>query len=162
METNHGELPHEVAEFIDWLEGIRVTDVEAIEANRERDQLLNSLADQGVAVGCSGKKIYTGELSPGCVSCTRGSWSCLFLNDVCTASCFYCPSSHRADPPPTADRNTFPDLPAYLGYLDLNHIEGASFSGGDPLLALDMVLTWMAGDPRAVRFACVPLALLQR
>lgn len=145
-------LSTETAHFIDWLESIQVTDVQAQEANRERGKLLQHLIDTNVKLSGFGKKVYTGELSPGCIKCAQGSWSCLFLTKKCTAACFYCPQEHSDDFIPRASRNKFPNLTAYIDFLAMNHIQGVSFSGGEPLIALDKVLNWMD----AIRSKCGP------
>lgn len=82
------------------------------------------------------------ELSPGCQICRQGKWSCLFVNDICTADCYFCPKLPNQRPLPRANRIPFPDIDAYLAFIANQHITGISFSGGEPLLSLDQILKW--------------------
>ena len=85
---------------------------------------------------------HSQTLSPGCQICRQGKWSCLFINDVCTADCYFCPKRHTQKSLPRANRISFPDINAYLAFISNQHITGISFSGGEPLLSLDQILKW--------------------
>jgi len=85
---------------------------------------------------------YAQDLSPGCQICRQGKWSCLFINDVCTADCYFCPKLTNQRTLPRANRIPFPDIEAYLAFISTQNITGISFSGGEPLLSLDQILKW--------------------
>ena len=127
-------LPQEKEKYIDWLEGLQVTEEEAEGANRERQLLLSDLYRKNVKIGGNGKKIYSGDLSPGCVSCMRGSWSCVFLTKQCTASCFFCPQKAEDGLVPHANRNDFPNLAAFVPLTDYN-MEESNEIGVDEMAA---------------------------
>ncbi len=77
-----------------------VTPEEAERASRERDRILRSMQGR-VSLGFNGTKVYWGELSPGCRLCAAGSWSCLFINGICNAKCFCCPTGQTSRSEPT-------------------------------------------------------------
>lgn len=107
---------------------------------RERDALLDACLAAG-AERFEGNRaaVHAGPLSPGCLLCAQGAWSCLFVNSRCTRACFFCPQD-RKDPA---------DGPAREGILDIEvgddaeyvrlvrdlGFRGVGFSGGEPLLA---------------------------
>lgn len=126
-----------------WLSPWRVE-----EANRERDSLLDTLPSPG-RISCHGLKPHHGPLSPGCLTCAAGTWSCLFVNRVCNAPCFYCPIDKRikGDEPPNAAGLVFENPTAYVEYLERFGYTGVGISGGEPLLALSKVLDFV----RAIR-----------
>jgi pyruvate formate-lyase activating enzyme-like uncharacterized protein len=126
---------------------LELADEQAARANAERDSLLASLDGAGAVHGAGGSRICHGDLSPGCLSCERGAWSCLFLNALCTANCFFCPQdrARHEERPPIAEGLVF-DVPGtYLDYLERFHFAGVAFSGGEALLALDALLSLVAG-----------------
>ncbi len=128
---------------IKWLTGLGwPTAVEARRLTEERNALLASLPAGLVRHGCLESKPYTGALSPGCRACAAGTWSCLFVNRRCNVSCFYCPQDRTVttDAAPAAEGLPFADPDAYVEYLAAYGFNGVSFSGGEPLLALDSVL----------------------
>ena len=81
-------------------------------------------------------KPYLGALSPGCVTCINGTWSCLYLNSPCTRNCFYCPQDKRKEllPRPHDIAMEFHDISGYIRYLDTFPFEGIGISGGEPFL----------------------------
>jgi hypothetical protein len=79
-----------------------LTEAQAREANQKRDELLQSISGR-VNSNFLGSKIGPGKLSPGCMSCGLGTWSCIFISCLCTANCFYCPrdQKNKKEEPPT-------------------------------------------------------------
>jgi pyruvate formate-lyase activating enzyme-like uncharacterized protein len=78
------------------------------------------------------------------MSCGQGTWSCIFTNCLCTANCFYCPQDrkNKKDQPPTESGLIFDNPEDYVDYLEKFKFKGASFSGGEPLLVYEKVLTY--------------------
>jgi pyruvate formate-lyase activating enzyme-like uncharacterized protein len=113
------------------------------EANKKRNELLQSISDRANS-NFLGNKIGPGKLSPGCMSCGQGTWSCIFINCLCTANCFYCPQDpkNKKDQPPVESGLIFDNPDDYVDYLEKFKFKGASFSGGEPLLEYEKVLTY--------------------
>ena len=84
----------------------------------------------------SGTKLIARDLSPGCQLCGTGQWSCLFINNICNARCFYCPASQTQAAQPATGRLEFSDPRDYADYVDTFGINAVSFSGGEPLYSL--------------------------
>lgn len=117
----------------------------AISANRERNEILNSLSNR-VNYIFKGNKIYLGKLSPGCLLCGKGKWSCLFINGLCNANCFFCPQDRtiKRERPPMEENGIVFDSPqAYAAYLRQFNFRGMSFSGGETMLVLEKVLLYI-------------------
>ncbi|HPS94125.1 MAG TPA: radical SAM protein, partial [Deltaproteobacteria bacterium] len=60
-------------------------------ATRRRQQLLREIEDRALSA-FNATKLFTGGISPGCRLCGEGAWSCLFINNLCNAHCFFCPA----------------------------------------------------------------------
>ncbi|WP_084681089.1 radical SAM protein [Desulfospira joergensenii] len=90
-----------------------------------------------------GTKLYTHSISPGCALCGQGDWSCLFINGICNASCFYCPSSQKEKGLPMTSSLTFDSPRDYADYVKAFNIKGVSFSGGEPLMTFERVLAYL-------------------
>jgi pyruvate formate-lyase activating enzyme-like uncharacterized protein len=91
----------------------------------------------------NGSKPHTGELSPGCRTCMAGTWSCVYLNGLCTRNCFYCPQDRTiAEEPParTDDGLHFTSARDYVDYIRHFPCEGIGISGGEPFLAFDRLV----------------------
>jgi pyruvate formate-lyase activating enzyme-like uncharacterized protein len=91
-------------------------------------------------------KPYTGSLSPGCLTCLRGTWSCLYINRLCTRHCFYCPQDRTISEehcPETENHFSFDSAGDYIDYLKRFHFEGIGFSGGEPFLVFDRLLEYI-------------------
>jgi len=119
-----------------------ITPEQARVATERRDQLLAELADRAI-FAFNDSKPHLGELSPGCVHCGRGEWSCLFVDFQCNASCFFCPGEGgggSSTTGPTADGVVFDTSADFAEYVRRFGIRAVAFSGGDPLLELDLVL----------------------
>jgi len=67
-----------------------LTPEKAAESSARQDSLLKDIfKGQGPEWAFAGTKLYTHSLSPGCSLCGNGGWSCLFINGICNAKCFY-------------------------------------------------------------------------
>jgi len=119
----------------------------ALAANERLRELVAAISDRGESA-FRGSKPHVGPLSPGCVLCGEGRWSCLFVNAVCDAGCFFCPGHHApVSAPVYAERITIPSPTSYAAYVRRLGFAGVSFSGGEPLVTLDRTLDHL----RAVR-----------
>lgn len=129
--------------YVAWIARLGLTPDKAQQAAKARDHALAGLT--GVRYAAAGSKPYTGHLSPGCASCGQGVWSCLFINSLCTANCFYCPQdrSRREEREPIAEEIPFSDPNTYIAYLRQFGFRGVSFSGGEPLIVFDKVMTYL-------------------
>jgi pyruvate formate-lyase activating enzyme-like uncharacterized protein len=118
----------------------------AAEASDRRDSLLTDIfkhQDRGPGWAFAGTKLYTHSLSPGCSLCGNGGWSCLFINGICNAKCFYCPSPQADKGQPMTNTLEFKNPNDYADYVRVFNIRGVSFSGGEPFMTLDRVLTFL-------------------
>ena len=137
-----------IEEFISHIEWITRLEwpskAEAGDLTQARDVLLASLPEEQIQFGSRGSKPYLGRLSPGCRSCMDGKWSCLSINRLCTVNCFFCPQDRtvKTEQAPMSEGLNFRDPEAYLDYLEKFGFTGVSFSGGEPLMALDKVLLY--------------------
>ena len=122
-------------EFIDPVEVERLT--------RQRALILDRLDRFGVTRGANGTKLDMRRLSPGCRICVEGGWSCLFINNLCNASCFYCPSAQKDLAVPATNHLTFDDPGFYARYLQRFGFSGASISGGEPFLTFEKSLDYI-------------------
>ncbi|MFC1631810.1 hypothetical protein ACFL2I_04575 [Candidatus Omnitrophota bacterium] len=123
----------------------RLTNTERILANKKRNTLLQSLSN-GVSYSCAQNKIHIGKLSPGCLICSRGYWSCLFINTLCTRRCFYCPQDRKINQehaPAEAADIIFDSPQEYLAYLQKFNFKGVGFSGGEAFLVFEKLLTYI-------------------
>lgn len=116
---------------------------EADAFNQKRQQLIAGL-DGMASSACQGSKLHIGPLSPGCVICTRGEWSCLFINNLCNGRCFYCPTSQLKKSQPETNSLRFSQTKDYLAYLEKFDFRGASISGGEPLITPERTLDFVA------------------
>ncbi len=131
----------ECASFYDRLRWI--TPADARRFDRERRELLDALSLQAFFT-FNRTKPYTRRLSPGCRLCGEGSWSCLFINNICNARCFYCPSEQQTVDEPGTNTLTFRRPEEYVDYLECFGFTGASISGGEPFMTFDKTLPFAA------------------
>lgn len=123
-----------------------VAEQAAIDAGHRRDRLLGSIFSShgnGGQWEFANTKPFTGTLSPGCQLCGQGDWSCLFVNNLCNANCFYCPSSQTERSVPGTGSLEFDNPDDYVDYLNAFNIRGVSFSGGEPTLTFDRVMRFL-------------------
>ncbi len=132
-QTEYGEKYHRI-NFVNKEDGGR--------AEKLRSELLDDIKPH-VNACALGSKIYSGELSPGCRLCVEGKWSCLFINNVCNAGCFYCPTSQNDLSQPSTDNMVFRKPQDYVSYISEFGFKGVSFSGGEPLLSFDRTLEYL-------------------
>jgi len=85
-------------------------------------------------------KPYLKALSPGCLSCIQGTWSCTYINALCTRKCFFCPQMKSKDSLPNAEGIKFSSVNDYLVYLKRFNFDGIGFSGGETFLAFNRLL----------------------
>jgi pyruvate formate-lyase activating enzyme-like uncharacterized protein len=133
-------------ELIGWAySGMKwLSEAEAEKANRERKALRQSISGR-INSYFLGNKIGPGKLSPGCVTCGTGTWSCIFIGSLCTADCFYCPQdrNNKKDKSPSESGLIFDKPEDYVDYLEKFKFKGVSFSGGEPFLQYKKVLLFM-------------------
>ena len=115
---------------------------EQIEATRQREILLASISDK-INTGYGGTKLFTGQLSPGCIICGEGKWSCLFINGLCNCRCFYCPTRQDEIDIPTTNTVSFEKAKDYTDYLERFYFTGASISGGEPFNTFENSLNYI-------------------
>jgi pyruvate formate-lyase activating enzyme-like uncharacterized protein len=114
------------------------------EAIATRASLLDRImGDPQAHCSHSRTKLYTHHISPGCALCGQGRWSCLFINGICNAHCFYCPTAQDDPGQPMANTIIFDDPEDYADYVSRYHIEGVGFSGGEPLITFDRLLIYL-------------------
>jgi len=114
----------------------------ASRAEKRREHLLSG-KNKHISISCGGTKPHYGALSPGCRSCTEGTWSCLFINGICNASCFYCPSPQNSKDQPMTNTLVFEKASDYVSYVEEFGFRGVSISGGEPLLTFDRTLEYL-------------------
>ena len=137
---------HAYKEFnnINWLNPYVAENYEKI-----RTELLKSFSDHTLFLGT---KPYLNHISEGCKRCGEGLWSCLFITGKCNAKCFYCPSSQEKDEMPSTQGLSFESPEAYAEYINYFGFKGVSFSGGEPLLFTNRVLSYL----KELRKTCSP------
>ena len=124
---------------------LRFADEERLrDAAREREGLLAELGGLGAVCGYRGTKLDCRRLSPGCVECGAGAWSCLFISGKCNRDCFYCPTSQDEIGLPTTNTLSFRRPLDYVAYLERFGFKGMSISGGEPLLTPGRTLAFIA------------------
>lgn len=133
------------AEYGESYPRLRFADKERLrDAAREREELLADLDGLGAVCGYQGTKLDCRRLSPGCVECGAGAWSCLFISGKCNRDCFYCPTSQDEFGLPTTNTLSFRRPHDYVAYLERFGFGGMSISGGEPLLTPGRTLTFIA------------------
>lgn len=115
-----------------------------------REALLGKIAELG-SQSFGASKPHCGPLSPGCQRCGQGAWSCLFLNQICNAKCFFCPwVMDMKETPPHAERVVFREAEQYAEYVARLGFRGVSFSGGEPFLTTDLLVEFVEALRRRV------------
>jgi len=116
---------------------------DAEKASRERENILASLPGDVHRSFCD-TKVHSVDLSPGCLLCGQGAWSCLFINSICNASCFYCPTEQPSKSEPTTNGIPFQSPQTYVDYLKKFRIGGVGISGGEPFLTFDRTMQFVS------------------
>ncbi|MFC1658034.1 radical SAM protein [Candidatus Omnitrophota bacterium] len=121
-----------------------LSEKEAKQANKERDELLKSISHRAT-YSFKRNKIHSGRLSPGCLICGQGAWSCMFINGLCTANCFFCPQDRKIKKERSAfaEDIIFDDPDDYVSYLEKFNFKGVAFSGGEALLVFEKLLLYI-------------------
>ncbi len=120
-----------------WLNGQEAAQTEVI-----RENLLDDIRKNGLFLFNNTKPFHK-KLSPGCRLCGEGSWSCLFINNLCNATCFFCPARQDNPDEPGTSTLTFSSPKDYADYLEEFNFTGASISGGEPLITFDKTLSFV-------------------
>jgi len=115
---------------------------EAAQARGLRADLLRSMAGKA-GFAFNDTKPFHRAISRGCHLCGEGAWSCLFINNLCNAGCFFCPARQDNHDEPGTSTLTFSSPEDYCDYLQEFGFKGASISGGEPLLAFDRTLSFL-------------------
>jgi len=136
----------DVERNIDWVyRDLKwLTEEEAKRKNQERDKILKSMSNK-VNHAFKQNKIYCGDLSPGCLTCGQGTWSCMFINGLCTTNCFFCPQDRKRKKErlPTADGIIFDEPNSYVDYLEKFGFRGVGFSGGESMLVFEKLALYI-------------------
>lgn len=122
-----------------------LTEKEARQATQERDKILKSLSGK-VNYAFKQSKIYTGELSPGCLTCSQGRGSGMSINSLCTVNCFFCPKNRKIkkEEPPKAEGIIMFDNPNdYIDYLEKFGFKGVGFTGGECMLVFEKLILYI-------------------
>lgn len=124
----------------------RAGPAELARRNGERGALLRECVRLGAKLSCGGAKVHTGKLSRGCRLCAGGHFSCAFLTERCTRSCFFClqdrACSRRENYAVKEIMNgfSFTSAAGYARYAARLGWRGAGFSGGEPFLEFGRLL----------------------
>ena len=124
-----------------------ITSAEADHAADERAELLKQ-AHHRISWTHNETKPYYLNLSPGCRMCGSGAWSCLFVNGICNAKCFYCPTEQTSPDIPTTSSIQFKHPRDYVDYLRVFDFKGVSISGGEPFLTFDRTMQFISAIKR--------------
>ena len=127
----------DAADSLNW-----ISPEAAIAAETERGQRLAALGGH-LRMAFKATKPHLGPLSPGCLACGKGEWSCLFINGRCNCRCFYCPSPQNEISVPTTNRLPFASPADYIAYVAYFGFQGVSISGGEPLLTPDRTIRFL-------------------
>ncbi|MBN1893027.1 radical SAM protein [bacterium] len=121
------------------------------EAERRRQELLDRLSG-ALSYSFNGTKPHLGPLSLGCQLCGTAAGIFHFINRQCNRSCFFCPQDRlqNLDLRPWTDNLWFEDDRDFVHYLNTFKIKGIGFTGGEPLLSLQKMISRM----KAVRLNC--------
>lgn len=121
---------------------------QAMEKENERTLLMDSPGESMQSV-FNGTKPFAYDISPGCRLCGEGEWSCLFMNNRCNCTCFYCPAPQANDRLPETQGMSFAEPAPYIDYLKHFGFKGASISGGEPLLTFETTLAFLTEIKKA-------------
>lgn len=135
----------------------QLTPAQARSWTKKRDGLLACCVSKGAKYfGGSRAKIYTGRLSPGCLRCAAGTYSCVFLTERCNRSCYFCQQDRSAwkhqhfKAKELMNGLMFSSPEGYIRYLAGYGYKGVGFSGGEPFLEFDRLLLYVKKIRRAL------------
>lgn len=109
-------------------------------------KLIDYLLAHGVSsLDKANSKLYTGNFSPGCLTCIKGTWACVSLNYPCTRRCFFCPQDRNEtkDYQPFCDGVEFHSVSDFVAFLKKFEFEGVGITGGEPFMAFDLLLNYV-------------------
>ncbi|MFU8770497.1 MAG: radical SAM protein [Desulfotignum sp.] len=116
----------------------------AAAASRLRENLITDIFEHtGPGWRFARTKLFSHGISPGCDFCGNGDWSCLFINGICNARCFYCPSTQDRKGLPMTSSLEFATPADYVDYVRAFGIRAVSFSGGEPFMTFDRVVQYL-------------------
>ena len=115
---------------------------EAAQTEIIRQNLLDDIRKKGLFLFNNTKPFHK-NISPGCRLCGEGAWSCLFINNLCNAGCFFCPARQDNRDEPGTSTLTFSSPKDYADYLEEFNFTGASISGGEPLITFDKTVSFV-------------------
>ena len=121
---------------------------QAGEAEKIREEFIDALAGH-VTWGFNRTKLNCQNLSNGCRLCGEGTWSCLFINGICNARCFYCPTEQLSKSEPMTNGIHFGTPRDYVDYIRHFKFRGVSISGGEPLLTFDRTFRYISEIKKA-------------
>ncbi len=119
-----------------------VSPEEAANAAAQRTELLHSM-ETALHTVCHNTKPYWQALSPGCMTCGQGTWSCLFINGKCPCACFHCPTEQNKTGVPMTNSVPFHKPAEYVSYLEKFGFRGAALSGGEPFGTFPLTLSFV-------------------
>jgi uncharacterized protein len=116
------------------------TEQEAKSANKKRNELFKRLSGW---ISYTDGKPHNGQISPGCEICGNGKCKANFISNQCTRNCFFCwyVRSDKKSFQPEGKMLQYKDAMDQIAILRTSRFEGVSFTGGEPLLALDELLS---------------------
>jgi len=130
-----------------WINKFKtVSKGEIIKANTKRKKFFDFFNKNNVKYACDNlSKPYINKLSPGCSTCINGTWSCLFINELCTRNCFFCAQDRKIkkESLPKANHFRFEKVEEYINYLKKFNFKGIGFSGGEPFLVFDRLVEYI-------------------
>ena len=121
---------------------------QAMEAEKTKVDLIDSLTGK-VTWGFNRTKLDCQNLSNGCRLCGEGTWSCLFINGICNANCFYCPSEQSSKSEPMTNGIPFGNPKDYIEYIRHFKFRGIGISGGEPLVTFDRTFRYISEIKKA-------------
>ena len=142
-QTKEQMIAENMQEYGDTYAHLRWVSLEqAANAAAQRTELLHSL-QTALHTVCHNTKPYWRALSPGCVTCGQGTWSCLFINGKCPCSCFHCPTEQNKTGVPMTNSVPFHKPAEYVSYLEKFGFRGAALSGGEPFGTFPLTLSFV-------------------
>lgn len=98
-------------------------------------------------------KVFINNLSPGCRTCIEGKWACIFINRFCTRNCFFCPQNRLStlERKPIMDDVFFDSSADFVDFLKKFNFKGVGFTGGEPLLAFDLLLNYISKIRKSIK-----------